>query len=210
MFESKPKEMSRNLHPPTSPRLLQPGFHLPPPPCWLAGWLRAGETSIPRWCSAGKLSSLTLRTGHPAPPPLLLLLLGSPPPISRPLHPHSPHLVPPVHKNGPLEVGDVYPLLQLPVQGVRVGPCGAHAEVDVHSAIVMVDRVEPQDRFFFIPCFQVFQVLTSSREAISANLTLVCTNLNSTFLTPQIIAHALSPTISSSLSSAWEAIFSAG
>ena len=47
--ESKIKEMSRNLHPPSSPRLLQPGFHPPLPPCWLAGWLWAGETSIPSW-----------------------------------------------------------------------------------------------------------------------------------------------------------------
>ena len=41
----KQKDFVENLTPPSSPRLLQPGFHLPRPPCWLAGWRRAGETS---------------------------------------------------------------------------------------------------------------------------------------------------------------------
>ena len=36
LFENK--RIEKNLQPPSSPRLLHPGFHLPLPPCWLAGW----------------------------------------------------------------------------------------------------------------------------------------------------------------------------
>ena len=63
------KRIVENLQPPSSPRLLHPGVILPLPPCWLAGWRWAGETSI--------------LGGHQLPPHLMYLVLSTlTPPIS--------------------------------------------------------------------------------------------------------------------------------
>ena len=75
----------------------------------------------------------------------------SPSSVSCPLHPHSSHLVPPVHKNRSLDVGDVHPLLQLPVQGIRVEACGPHPIGHVLPALMMVKRVEPESLYFKKP-----------------------------------------------------------
>ena len=179
------KRIVKNLHPPSSPRLLQPGFHLPSPPCWLAGWRWAGETS---------------NLGH---------LVAPPPHISHSIHSYSTHLVPPVHQYGPLKIGDVDPLLELSVQGVGVAPSGAHPVGHVHPSLVMVERVEPENRFLLISGFQIVLMLSSPGVAIPPTLPLVGTNSHSTFIAPQIITNTFPPAISSSLSLALEAIISA-
>ena len=70
--------------------------------------------------------------------------LSSPPPILHPLNPHSTHLAPPIHENWPSEILDLDSLHDLPVEGVLEGPSDPHAIVDVLSALVMVDTVQPQ------------------------------------------------------------------
>ena len=113
----------------------------------------------------------------------------SPSSVSCPLHPHSSHLVPPVHKNRSLEVGDVHPLLQLPVQGIRVEACGPHPVGHVLPALVMVKRVEPENRPLFISGFEQVFMLATSCKSIPPSLTLVCGHFQSTFLAPQIITN---------------------
>ena len=88
------KRIVKNLQPPSSPRLLHPGFSPPSSPllsCRMA--LGRGD----------------LQSGH---------LVAPPPHVSHSVHSYSSHLVPPVHQYGPLKVGDIDPLLKLPVQGV--------------------------------------------------------------------------------------------
>ena len=68
-------------------------------------------------------------------------LVAPPPPIPHPVHPQSSHLVPPVHQYGPLEIGNIDPLLELPVQGVGVAASGAHPVGHVHPPLVMVNGV---------------------------------------------------------------------
>ena len=76
MFASK-KILLRNLTPPSSPRLLHPGIK--PPSIFL------------QTCKA-ILGRGDLQPGQ---------LVAPPPPIPHPVHPHSSHLVPPVHQYAP-------------------------------------------------------------------------------------------------------------
>ena len=101
------------------------------------------------------------------------LVSSAPPPILHSLNPHSSHLRPPVHQNWPLEVLDLDPLHDLPVQGVLEGPRHPHAVVDVLPALMVVDAVEPQHRLVLVTSFPVVEVLSSSGVAIPARLALV-------------------------------------
>ena len=126
-------------------------------------------------------------------------LVAPPPPIPHPVHPQSSHLVPPVHQYGPLEIGNIDPLLELPVQGVGVAPSGAHSVDNVHPPLMMMERVEPKNRFLLISGFQIVQMLSSPGVAISPALPLVRTNSRPTFLAPELITNTFSPAISSFL-----------
>ena len=74
----------------------------------------------------------------------LSLVASPPPPILHPLNPHSTRLAPPVHENWPFESLILDPLHDQPVEGVIEGPGDPHAIVDVLSALVIVDTVQPQ------------------------------------------------------------------
>ena len=110
------------------------------------------------------------------------------------VHPQSSHLVPPVHQYGPL--GNIDPLQ---VQGVGVAPSGAHSVDNVHPPLMMMERVEPKNRFLLISDFQIVQMLSSPSVAISPALPLVRTNSRPTFLAPEFITNTFSPAISSFL-----------
>ena len=73
------KKIVDNLQPPTSPRLLQPGFSPPSSPL-LACRMASGRGD--------------LQPGQPG------QLVASPPSVPHSVHPHSSHLVPPIHQYG--------------------------------------------------------------------------------------------------------------
>ena len=99
----KLKRLVRNPPPPPSPRLLHPGINHLPPPCWLAGWRQAGETSSVLWLLFSCF-------------PIVVFTLSFP-----------PLYLPSRSSNSWVSVPGSWwcdPILQLPIQGIRVGPCG--------------------------------------------------------------------------------------
>ena len=156
-----------------------PGFHLTS-----SSQRRAGGTSV-----------------------LVALLVSSPPPVLHPVHSYAAHLSPPVHKNWPFEILDLDSLHDLPVEGLLEDPSDSHAVVDIHSALVVVHAVQPQDRLVLVTGFPVVKVLSSSGEAIPARLALVSSNLFSTLVTPEVVGDGLLPAIASLLSSTLKEIF---
>ena len=146
----------------------------------------------PSWCKPPSTPLLACRMAQGRGDLLLNALVVSPPPISRPFYPHSSHLVPTVHQDWPTEVGDVHPLLQLPVQGVRVGARGPHPICHVLPALVVMKRVEPENRSLFISSVEQILMLETSRESIPARLPFVGAHLHSTLVAPQIITYTFS------------------
>ena len=61
----------------------------------------------------------------------------TPPPVLGPLHPQATHLVSPVHQGRTTEVGDLYSLHQLPVQGLAVAPSHPHCVHDILPCLVV-------------------------------------------------------------------------
>ena len=172
-----------------------PSSNLPQaPPTWFS------PPSSPLLACRMALGRGDLQSGH---------LVAPPPHVSLSVHPHPSHLVPPVHQYGPLEIGNIDPLLELPVQGVGVAPSGAHSVDHVHPPLMMMERVEPKNRFLLISGFQIVQMLSSPGVAVPPTLPLVRTNFRSAFLAPEFITNTFSPAISSTLSLALEAIISA-
>ena len=131
-------------------------------------------------------------------------LATSPPPILHPLNSDTPHLRPPVHQNWPFEILDLDSLHDLSVERILVGSGDSHAVWDPLPALVMVNTVEPKHRLLLVAGCQAVKVLLTSTKCIPASLTLVSSDLLSTFITPKIICDGLEPTVAPLPSSTWE------
>jgi len=132
------------------------------------------------------------------------LLATSPPPILHPLNSDTPHLAPPVHQNWPFEILDLDSLHDLSVKGIFVGSSDSHAVCDPLPALVMMYTVEPKHRLLLVAGCQAVKVLLTPTKCIPASLTLLSSNLFSTFITPKIVCYGLEPTIAPPLSSTWK------
>ena len=92
----------------------------------------------------------------------LVPLISSPPPILHTIHSHPSHLIPTIHQNCPLKVFNVHSFSHLSVQAAFMYTCHFHCKIHILSPIVMMDAVKFKDRFVFILCFSVGQMLYSS------------------------------------------------
>ena len=152
-FSHRPQHSSNPLQAPPA-RLLTSS----PPPCWLAGWQRVGG------------------------PPSSYPLISSPPPVLHSIHSHPSHLIPTIHQNCPLKVFNIHSFCHLSVQAAFLYTGHFHCKVHI-SPIVMMDAMQLEDRFVFILCFSVGQMLSSSWESISSRLPKIFANGLSTFFT---------------------------
>ena len=89
------------------------------------------------------------------------LLVSSPPSVSHPFYSYPSHLISSVHQCWPLKVWYFDPLHDLPVQRLTRHSRNFHHVLDILPAVVVVDRVGPQDWLVFVLQSKVVQVLST-------------------------------------------------
>ena len=97
------------------------------------------------------------------------------------------------------------PLHDLPVQRLTRHSRNFHHVLDILPAVVVVDRVGPQDWLVFVLESKVVQVLSTSRKSISTRLPVVSGHLNAALVAPQDIIDRFSIAIATSSRTAGKA-----
>ena len=182
------RKIQNYLAPPSilqPPRLLLPGILLPSLALLAAELQQGGGTS----CRSG-------------------LTVATPSSILLPNYPHPAHFIPSVHQYRSSEVGDVNLFSHLPIQAGREGPFHFHAVYHILPTLVVVQRIEPQDRFILLPCLKACQVLQPPGVAIPACLAIVLRDPFTTLVTQHGVCDTLTPAVTPSLSYAGKASWS--
>ena len=114
------------------------------------------------------------------------------------LNSYSSHLIPPIHQASSRKSRYLDTFHDLPVQGCVVVASDPHLVLHLLlPPLVMVKRMDPQNRICLISSYPLIKMFTSSCESISSCFSFVCTDFLATDLAENVIRDTLSPAISS-------------
>ena len=113
------------------------------------------------------------------------LSLPTPSPILHSVYSYSSQLISSVHQDLSVEVFNVHPFRHLPVEAACVSACHLHCEVHIVPAVVMVKRMQLENRLVLIMCLDVRKVLSSTSVSIPARLSEVLVDIITTLFTNQ-------------------------
>ena len=81
--------------------------------------------------------------------------MPTPSPVLHSIYSHTSQLVSSVHQDLSLEVFNIHPFRHLPVEAACVSACHLHCEVHIPSAVVMMKRMEFENRLVLILCLDI-------------------------------------------------------
>ena len=113
------------------------------------------------------------------------LSLPTPSPVLHSVYSYSSQLISSVHQDLSVEVFNVHPFRHLPVEAACVSTCHLHSEVHIVPAVVMMKRMQLENRLVLILCLDVGKVLFSTSTSIPARLLKVLTDIITTLFANQ-------------------------